>query len=95
MVHGVKELDMTEHTHAYILYIYRGFLGIPGVAMVRTRHFHCWGPYLIPDPVTKIPLAHWYGQNKQTEGIVLTISKRNMCQIFLLDDINYVLDIVI
>ena len=37
----------------------------PGSPVVRTRHFHCWGPGSIPGWGTKIPQAAQSGQKKK------------------------------
>ena len=41
------------------------FWGIPGGAVVRTRHFHCQGPGLIPDQGTKTPQARQHSQKNK------------------------------
>ena len=43
-----------ELYHMFSKYIYREF---PGIPVVRTRCFHCWGPGSIPGGGTKIPQA--------------------------------------
>ena len=41
------------------------YMEFPGIPVVRTRRFHCWGPGSIPDLETDIPQAAWSGK-KQT-----------------------------
>ena len=36
----------------------------PGGPVVRTRHFHCWGPGSIPGQETEIPQASQCRQKK-------------------------------
>ena len=38
---------------------------IPGGLVVKTQHFHCWGPGSIPGRGTKVPEALLHGQKKR------------------------------
>ena len=47
------------------------FREFPGGPVVRTLHFHCCGPGLIPGWGTKIPQATQHGQKKKKEKLML------------------------
>lgn len=50
-------LDTTKNT---------SFFKFPGSPVVRTLHFHCWGPRFNPRAGNEDPQSTWLSQKKQT-----------------------------
>ena len=51
----------------------------PGSPVVRTQHFHCWGPGSIPSLEAKILEAAWGGQKKKISNYSSPLSHCYLC----------------